>query len=167
MCKDITVSVGVRVCHIEASRDSDDDGLVDLHAGVLDDRHLALPPLPLALLPCLDLVEVLLDVADVLLHVLAPLDLDACLVAAGNHRHLGDMDRALLLLLLHGVVGTGYRELGELRRVTGVEGQYGGALPRVVARWSRDTSMEGQPTPWTTVGRRRRQGRRRSRWRPS
>ena len=103
--------------------------MVKLHAGVLHDGHLALPPLPLALLPRLHLVEVLLDVADVLLHVLAALDLDACLVAARNDRHLGHMDRALLLLLLHCVVGTGYGELGELGRVTCVEGQNGGALP--------------------------------------
>ena len=79
--------------------------VVELHAGVLHDGYLALPPLPLALLPRLDLVEVLLDVADVLLHVVTALDLDACLVAARNHRHLGHMDRAVLLLLLHRVVG--------------------------------------------------------------
>ena len=129
MCEDITVSIRVGVGDVETSRDGDDDGMVELHAGVLHDGHLALPSLPLALLPRLDLVEVLLDVADVLLHVMAALDLDACLVAARNHRHLGHMDRALLLLLLHGVVGIGYGELRELRRVTCMEGQYRGALP--------------------------------------
>ena len=103
--------------------------MVELHAGVLHDGHLALSSLPLALLPRLDLVEVLLDVADVLLHVLAALDLDACLVAARNDRHLGYMDWALLFLLLHCVVGTGYGELGELGWVTCMEGQNGRALP--------------------------------------
>ena len=136
MCQDITVSIGVGVGDVESSRDGDHDRLVEFHAGVLDDGHLAFPPLPLLLLLlALRLVEVLLDVADVLLHVVAALDLDAGLVPLmRDHRHLGDV-HLLLVLLHHGVVGTSYGELGELGGVADMKGQDGGALPRVVAGW--------------------------------
>merc|ERR1711971_596634 len=53
------------------------------------------------------------------------------------------MDRALLLLLLHGVVGIGYGELRELRRVTCMEEEEG-----VLLTSPSGAALVGTPACW-------------------